>query len=285
MTGGGRGLGRGTVETLAARGHRVIFTVRDEAQGARAVAEFRAAQPSAKVETRALDLSSFASIRVLGERMKSDGEPLDVLFHVAGVLQQSRERRTTRDGHEETLAVNTLAPFLLTHVLRPLLERAPAARIVFVGSRMHLPGSRGPEVRFDFDDPELTREYDPDVAYKSSKLALMWVTHELSRRLAATHVTANAVCPGFVPETAAESTTGFQRWLLRNVLLYMPFAVRYRAAVENLAFMADDPSLEGVTGKFYGERKPIDASPESHDEAKARRFWAWAASVTGAPAD
>lgn len=281
VTGGGRGLGRGVVETLAKRGHRVIFTVRDAAQGHRVLEEVRAASPSASVEVREMDLASLASVRRLGSALASEPTPIDVLFHVAGVLQQSRTRRTTQDGLEETIAVNTLAPFLLTYLALPALARSPAARVVCVSSRLHLPGSRGPEVRFDFDDPCLERDYDPDRAYKNSKLALMWLTYELARRLADRRICANAVCPGFVPETAADSVQGFQRWLLRNVLVHMPFAVRYRDAVDNLAFVADDPSIEGKTGLFFAERKPSPSSPESYDETKARRFWTWASSVTG----
>ena len=150
-----------------------------------------------------------------------------------------------------------------------------------MSSRLHLPGSRGPPVNFDFDDPMLERGYQPDRAYKNSKLAALWFAFELNRRLQARKLTANGVCPGFVPITAAESTHGFQKWLLRHVLVHMPFAERLEDAARALAFMAVDPSLEGVGGKFFGEKHPIDASPEARDEAKAKRFWAYACERVG----
>ena len=104
---------------------------------------------------------------------------------------------------------------------------------------------------------------------------------EQARRLEGRPATANAVCPGFVPMTASDSATGVKRVFMRTVLARMPFAVSVDAAAGSLAFMATDPSLDGVTGAFYGEQHPIESSPESHDAAKATRFWALAEALTG----
>jgi retinol dehydrogenase-12 len=196
-------------------------------------------------------------------------------------MQQSATRQLTVDGLEETLAVNVLAPFLLTGLLLPSLERAPSARVVTVGSRRHLPGSHGEPADFDFDDPQLERGYHPERAYKNSKLAVMWFTYELQRRLPPRPITANAVCPGFVPATAAASTRGAMRLLMEHVMPRMRFATSVRDAADSLVFMALDPSVEGVGGAFYGEQHPIESSPESHDVDRARRFWDLAADLTG----
>ena len=176
--------------------------------------------------------------------------------------------------------MNTVAPFLLTRLLLPLLERSAPARIVTVSSRLHLPGSRGAPVDFDFGDPQLEHDYDPDRAYKNSKLAVLWFTYELQRRLPE-GLTANAVCPGFVPTTAAASTSGVQHWFMAHVLPHMPFATSVDAATDSLVFMAVDAALDGVGGKFFGERHEIESSPESHDVEKARRFWDLATRLTG----
>jgi NAD(P)-dependent dehydrogenase (short-subunit alcohol dehydrogenase family) len=281
LTEGNRGLGRVTAEKLAARGHAVVLTARDQAKGAAAAAEIRRAVPGARVEAMVVDLASLASVRAFSEAVLARGEPLDVLFHCAGVMQQSPTRRLTRDGFEETLAVNALAPFLLTSLLLPLLSRAPAARVVCVSSRMHLPGGRGAEVAFDFADPHLARNYDHDRAYKNSKLALLWFTYELARRLPPLPITANAVCPGFVPVTGAESTQGMLRFMMRWVLPHLPFARSVAEATDSLVWMATAPSLAGVTGKFFGEMKEIASSEESRDPDEARRFWALARELTG----
>ena len=188
------------------------------------------------------------------------------------------------NGLEETLAVNVLAPFLLTRLLLPALERPDTARVVNVSSRLHLPGSRGKPVGFDFGDPQLEHGYNPDRAYKNSKLAVLWFTYELQRRLPRA-ITANAVCPGFVPATAVASTSGAMHWLMAHVLPHMPFATSIDAATDAFVFMALDPSLDGVGGKFFADKHQIESSPESYDLGKAKRFWELASQLTGLDPD
>ncbi len=282
ITGGGRGLGRATAEKLARAGHRVLLTARTQPKAEEAVQELRARHPQSQLEPYAVDLASLASIRRFADCLLADGVALDVLFNVAGVMQTNPQRELSADGYELTLAVNALAPFLLTRLLLPALRRSPAARVVNVSSRLHLPGSRGKPVDFDFADANLARDYNPDRAYKNSKLAILWFTFEAQRRLGSDRLTFNAVCPGFVPVTAAASSRKpFERWLLRNVLPFMPFATSVDAASSAFAFMATDPDVGQRGGRFFGEKREIAPSTDSLDAAKAAQFWALASNLTG----
>lgn len=284
VTGGGRGLGRVTAGKLALAGHHVVLVARTQAAAEAAAGQIRADNPGASVEPRAADLASLAAVRAFAAALADGIRRVDVLFNIAGMLQTRPSRRVTADGFEETLAVNTLAPFLLTRLLLPALEPG-TARVVNVSSRLHLPGSRGKPVGFDFADPQLEHGYNPDRAYKNSKLALLWFTYELQRRLPPRGITANAVCPGFVPATAAASTSGAMHWLMAHVLPHMPFATSIDAATDAFVFMALDPSLDGVGGKFFADKHPIESSPESHDPGKAKRFWELASQLTGLDPD
>lgn len=284
ITGAARGLGKVTAAKLAKAGHRVLLVARTREQSAAAMRELLALAPGSQFEPRHADLSSLEDVRRLARELLDEGVALDVLLNVAGVMQTNPVRQLSAEGYEQTLAVNTLAPFLLTRMLLSALERAQAARVVNVTSRLHLPGSRGAPVNFDFADPNLERGYYPERAYKNSKLALLWFTYELQRRLKKRHVTVNAVCPGFVPATAAASSRKpFERWLLRHVLVHMPFATTVEAASDSLVFMAIDPSLEGTGGCFFGEKRTLASSPESYDLEKAKRFWDLASQLTGLP--
>lgn len=126
VTGGGRGLGRVTAGKLARAGHHVVVVARTHAAAEGATAQIRTNNPAANVESWAADLASPASIRTFAAALADDVGRIDVLFNIAGVLQTSPSRRVTADGFEETLAVNALAPFLLTRLLpRRSSGRAP----------------------------------------------------------------------------------------------------------------------------------------------------------------
>jgi NAD(P)-dependent dehydrogenase (short-subunit alcohol dehydrogenase family) len=274
ITGGNRGLGKAAVKKLVERGMTVTFTARDVKKGEAVAAELRAQVPEAKVDCVGLDMLDRGSIRALARTIAARPEPLDVLVNNAGLLVSEKTPVRTAEGVEVTFATNLLGPFYLTHLLLPCLERSASARIVNVASRMHMPdGGWGPPVSFDFDDLGPQAHYQPTVAYKNSKLAMMWFTYELARRLPPRRITANAVCPGFVPATAAEDTHGAMRFLMRTLMPLMPFAHSIDEATDTYAMACAAPELDGTSGKFFGESKAIESSAESHDEAKAKRLW------------
>jgi NAD(P)-dependent dehydrogenase (short-subunit alcohol dehydrogenase family) len=281
LTGGNRGLGKATVEKLASRGHAVTFTSRRRAEGAAVVDAIRSAVPGARIDCVELDVCDRDSIRQLAAQMRARPEPLDVLINNAGLLVSSRVPTRTKDGVETTFATNVLGPFYLTSLLLPCLERAPSARIVNVASRMHMKSWWSGGARFDFDDLGPQKHYDPELAYANSKLAMLWFTYELARRLPPRKITANAVCPGFVPATAAEDTHGVMRLVMKTIMPHMPFAHSIDEGTDTFVAAATAPDLEGVTGRFFGESRPIESSPESHDLALAARSWATCCELLG----
>lgn len=76
-----------------------------------------------------------------------------------------------------------------------------------------------------------------------------------------------------MPVTAAESVHGPMRWFMRHVLAHMPFARSLDQAAGALAWMAVDPALPGVGGKYYTDRAELRSSDDSLDPALAARFW------------
>ena len=85
------------------------------------VRELRELAPGCVLDAVPLDLASLASVRACAETLQQSS--IDGLLNNAGVMQQSRVRRQTVDGFEETLQTNVLGPFLLTRLVLPTLER------------------------------------------------------------------------------------------------------------------------------------------------------------------
>lgn len=280
ITGGNSGIGFATARKLAAQGFHVIMASRNQQTSAQAIGRIRAEQPDAGVESIPLDLASLASVRQCAAAFQAKGYPLHVLINNAGGAFKGKQASFTADGFEMTFGTNHLGHFLLTNLLLDDLKRSAPARVITVSSQRHIPGyAGGPGAKFDYDNLRGEKFYDSATFYCNSKLANMWFTYELQRRLAGSGVTSNAVCPGFVPEAIGDRRTSpLDRLLYRKILPRMPFARSLDQASTSYLMAATDPRWEGVGGKFIVDGKERRSSDESYDEAKARRLWeaSWA---------
>ncbi|MFE0203991.1 MULTISPECIES: SDR family oxidoreductase [Streptomyces] len=190
VTGASDGVGLGLATRLAAAGAELILPVRNEAKGAAAVARIRAAEPAAKVTTRALDLASLASVEKLAAVLEAEGRAIHLLVNNAGVMAPPT-RHTTADGYELQFGTNHLGHMALTGRLLPLL-RAGEARVTTVTSSAARSGKPV------WDDLQSSRRYSPVRAYSLSKLANLLFALELDRRSTAGEwgIVSNAAHPG-----------------------------------------------------------------------------------------
>jgi NAD(P)-dependent dehydrogenase (short-subunit alcohol dehydrogenase family) len=186
---------------------------------------------------------------------------LDVLVNNAGVDVGSRS--VTPEGLELTLAVNYVAPFLLTTLLLDVLKASAPSRIVNVASAAHRAG------RIDFDDLQSERRFGQR-AYNNSKLALVVFTYELARRLQGTGVTANCVDPGFV-RTSLGSTMPIG-YRLAGMLMW-PFMARPERGARTSVWAASSPELAEDTGAYFKAQRPVETTQTTHDRPTAERLW------------
>jgi NAD(P)-dependent dehydrogenase (short-subunit alcohol dehydrogenase family) len=277
ITGANRGIGLATARELVRGGHSVTVTSRDVAAGQRAVDQLRAVNGNVDVCATVLDHGSFARVRQSATAL-AQLPPFDVVIHNAGILVAQPTRRLTVDGMEECLQSHALGPMLLTALLAPALPRP--CRMITVGSSLHAPGTHGKEVGFDFADPNLERSYHPDRAYKNAKLAQLWFTLEFDRRFGGDGLRADAVCPGFIPETAVDRTIGLQRLLLKYVLPRMSFATSLSQAGKTLSQWAL-LELDSPGGRYFDGNQITAPSVEAQDLTKAREFWSLAERLIG----
>jgi NAD(P)-dependent dehydrogenase (short-subunit alcohol dehydrogenase family) len=271
VTGANSGIGKAAALTLARFGAEVILVCRDSARGAAARAEIAAAAAAGQPRLEIADLSSMTEVRDLAGRQSAQGR-LDVLINNAGLVLG--ERRTSADGFEYTFAVNHLAPFLLTNLLREQLAGSAPARVITVSSAAH----RG--ARLNLDDLQLAGHFNGWRAYSNSKLANILFTTELARRLTGTGVTANCLHPGTV-------NTGFGRDGSRLLRFGLDLGRRFlRTAgqgADTVVYLASSPDVAGATGGYYVNRKLRTPSRAARDQATARRLWEISAELTGLP--
>jgi NAD(P)-dependent dehydrogenase (short-subunit alcohol dehydrogenase family) len=272
VTGATSGIGFETAAGLAARGATVLVAGPDQAQAERALGLLRARVQDASAFAFGADLSRMAEVRALAGRVGDAHGHVDVLVNNAGIY--SPRRSTTADGYEATLAVNFLAPFLLTSLLWPRLRERGDARIVNISSVAHV------GARFDFDDPHFERRrYHGYFAYAASKLAILSFTRELAARSPSPGPTSNAVHPGVVATSLVRNVG----WLGHMLAWVSPVlgSSAHKAAATAL-HVACAPDLVGETGGYFVRSRPRAPASAATDPALATRLWALAESLTDA---
>jgi NAD(P)-dependent dehydrogenase (short-subunit alcohol dehydrogenase family) len=271
VTGANAGIGLETARGLARAGHHVVLLCRNPTKAAAAKADIDASVPGASTEIVLADLSSQASIRAAAAEIEGKLDRLDVLVNNAGITE--RKQHKTPEGIDVMLATNHLGPFLLTNLLRPLLERSAPARVVTVASDAHKSG------KLDLTDLEAERRGYGFIGfprYGETKLMNILFTRELARRLAGTGVTANSVHPGWVGTSLGNPP----KVLVRLTALFAKSPEQ--GAATSLA-AALDPAYADVTGTYFVRSKPADdkLTEQARDDELAARLWDASAELVG----
>src|SRR5215217_5230565 len=201
ITGSTDGLGRAAARSLIDDGHRVVLHARSSDRAA-AVADLASRAAGLVVG----DLRSGGETKSIAEQVNAIGR-MDAVIHNAGIYSE-RSRGSTPEGHATLLAVNTLAPYMLT----ALMERP--GRLIYLSSGLHR-GGEGPLRDIDWTQ----RQWDSARAYAESKLYVVALAFALARRWP--EVLSNAVDPGWArtrmggPSAPVDIETGqgTQTWL------------------------------------------------------------------------
>lgn len=262
ITGATGGIGLAAAAALAARGARVAIVARNAERAQNAVSQIAAAGgPGTEVDVLTADLSSLAQVRRLADEALARYERIDVLANNAGAFYTTRQ--LSPDGFELTWALNHLAPFLLTTLLRERLQASAPARVITTSSAAH----RGASI--PWDDPRAEGRYRGFQRYGQSKFANILFTAELARRLEGTGVTANCFHPGLVATGFAKNNGGLAAAAM-SLSAFM--AKRPDQGADTLVWLADAPEAGGFTGQYFVDRRPAATHPRA-DPAAARRLW------------
>ncbi|MDI1465932.1 SDR family NAD(P)-dependent oxidoreductase [Catellatospora sp. KI3] len=247
VTGSADGIGLETARALLRGGHRVVLHARSEARAA----QVRTAVPDAAAVVVG-DVSELTRIRALALAANALG-PYDAVIHNVGVGGGAARREATPDGIERILAINVLAPYLLTALM------PPPRRLVYLTSGLEAGG------RPDFADPQYThRPWQGMQAYSDSKMYDVVLAFAVARLWPGT--LSNAVDPGWIktrmggPNATDELPDG----------------------AETQVWLATAPEAEiGFTGRYLKRRQDLKANPAAYDESVQDRLLALCAELTG----
>ena len=266
VTGSSSGIGYEAAKVLSNKNAKVIMAVRNMEKGEKAKQKILAQNSSADIEVMKLDLSDLSSVKNFVDEFKSKYNKLDLLINNAGVMIPPYTK--TKDGFELQFGTNHLGHFALTLQLLDVIEKTPNARIVNVSSGAHKYG------KINFNDLNWEeRGYKAWKAYGDSKIANLYFTKELAKKVAHKNIQVTAAHPGWTA-TELQRHSGMIEFL--NNIFAMPqeqgALPTLRAAVDNDAKSGD---YFGPNGWQEWRGYPVKVEPNdlAKDEKIAKKLW------------
>lgn len=273
VTGATAGIGLETSLGLARAGYRVIIAGRDSRRLEQARRSLAERASSTNVETALADFASLAAVRAMAADVLARHDRLDLLVNNAGLIVPHFAR--SADGYEMTVAVNHLAPFLLTNLLLDRLRASAQGgltpRIVTVASQAH----RG--ARLDLAELSSDRDWTPLKAYGRSKLCNILFTRALARRLDGAGVVACCLHPGVIA-TAIGDRAGLAGLGWRLVKPFLTTPEKGAATTLFLATVADPARFHGT---YVIGHRAVAPDPAARDDRLAERLWNESARLAG----
>ncbi|PCE15645.1 short-chain dehydrogenase [Microbacterium sp. SZ1] len=272
ITGASDGIGAAAARQLADSGHRLLLVGRS-AEKTGAVADDTGG------EALTADFARLDDVRALAGRIDDllGDDGLDVLANNAGGI--FGDRTPTVDGHEKTIQVNHLAPFLLTNLLLPRLLRSRGAVINTSSVGHRLFGD------LDVDDLDNERRFSANKAYGDAKLANVLFAKSLHTRFHADGLSAVAFHPGTVRTNFAADSSSLMRLVYRSFLGRLILTGVEEGGSILRWFIEGTPDETWFSGAYYDERTLSNrVNPQVDDPALAEALWQKSAELVGIPA-
>jgi NAD(P)-dependent dehydrogenase (short-subunit alcohol dehydrogenase family) len=195
---------------------------------------------------------------------------------------------TTEDDFELQMGTNHLGHYALTGLLFDLLKATDNSRIVNMSSGLHTSGD------IDFDDLFLNNNYNRTQAYANSKLANLYFTYELQRKLDSADLDIKSIAahPGYTATNLQKTGLTMNRnWLLSGLIRLFTgignflLAMKPEQGTLGILRAATDPELNG--GEYVGPKRMkgypqvIRSNDRSYDEEAAKKLWEVSGELTG----
>lgn len=272
VTGANSGIGKEIVREFARQKAYVIMICRNEKKAKRAKQEVVNDTGHTGVEIMLADLAVQYDVRDVADQISGKFEEIDILVNNAGIIPG--KRKETIDGIERTLAINHLAPFLLTNLLLDKLKNSTESRVITTASGAH---RRATDI-FDLNNLQLRNGYKPMEAYGLSKLCNIMFTHELAKRCQGTSVTANCFHPGLV----GTQLTDESNFLINSVFkLGKPFMRSLEKGAETAIWLATSDEVKSVSGKYFKDKQESKPEPIAYQDELTEKLWEISEELTG----
>lgn len=267
VTGASSGIGKAAAKALANRGATIIIHGRDEGKLQKVKAEIIRDTNNHLIDAITADLCSQAAVRKMAATISEKYERLDVLVNNAGGMMGAA-RESTVDGIEQTIALNVLAPYLLTWSLLHHLKKSEDSRIITTASFMHW------VARPDFMDIESVYGYAPLKAYSNAKLYTILMTEYFATVLeghGCANVCINTVNPGAVATNFFNRNAGgLANWLGRAS---RPFLKSAAAGADTIVWLATSPAVKGISGKYFENKHEARVRKRYHTDENRMLVW------------
>ncbi len=276
VTGSSSGIGYETARVLANKNAKVIIAVRNLEKGEKAKSKIINQNSNAEIEVMNLDLADLNSVKSFSDSFKQKYSQLDLLINNAGVMIPPYSK--TNDGFELQMGTNHFGHFALTLQLIDLIKNTPNSRIVNVASNAHKYG------KINFNDLNWEkRKYKPMRSYGDSKIANLYFTSELAKKLNnnENNIIVTAAHPGW-------TATDLQRYSKLFEFMNGLFAMKseqgalptLRAAIDNNVKNGDYYGPDGWQG-WRGYPVKVDPNKLAKEKTIAERLWKVSEDLTG----
>lgn len=262
ITGADGGMGSEITRAVAEAGYRVIMICRDSDSGNKRKEEIINTTGNIDIEVVETNLSSLSSIMKSTEIIRNTVKSIDLLMNNAGTM--ATHYHTTADGIEDTVAVNYVAPYLLTRRLLPIMHKG--TRIVNMVSCTYAIGKTGP----NFFTRGTEGSFWRIPIYSNTKFALWLFTRKLSLLLEERGITVNASDPGIVSTNIIRMHMWFDPL---TDIFFRPFIRKPRKGADTAIRLLLNSEYDNCSGDMYASGKKRNLKPKYLNHPQMDELW------------
>ena len=250
VTGATSGVGELLADILYAKSAKVYIAARSAEKAGQAIEKLKAKHPQSSGELvfLALDLGDLSTIKASADEFLKKERKLNVLWNNAGVMLTPQGSKT-KQGYEQQLGTNTLAPFLFTRLLTPMLQETAkseppgAVRVVWVASSAA--ANFAPKGGMVMDNLDYHDDQSAWYKYGVSKAGTIFHAAEYAKRFGPDNILSVSLDPGNLKTPLWEQTPKWQKPFI-NLVLKDPV---YGAYTELFAGLSPDVQMK-YGGRF-----------------------------------